>query len=124
MKYMMFIKHSEHYRDLPFPPALGEAMGKFVADSFASGVLVETAGLKRSADSTRMRLKGGKLTVTDGPFTEAKEIVGGFAIVQVTSHEEALKVARDFMELHRIHWPEFEGESEIRPFEDMGEPQG
>lgn len=119
MKYMMFIKSSEHYRDQPLPTALMDAMGKFVTDSFASGVLVETAGLKRSADGTRMRLKGGKLTVTDGPFTESKEIVGGFAIVNVTSREEALKVARDFMELHRIHWPAFECESEIRPFEDM-----
>lgn len=57
--------------------------------------------------------------MTDGPFTEAKELVGGFAIVEVPSDEEAREVARQFMELHRLHWPEFVGECEVRPFEDM-----
>jgi hypothetical protein len=59
------------------------------------------------------------LKVTDGPFTEAKELVGGYALVEVKSREEALQVARQFMELHRRHWPEFEGECEVRPLEDM-----
>jgi len=63
-------------------------------------------------------LSGGKLKVTDGPFTEAKEVVGGYAIVEVKSRDEALKIARDFMELHQVHWPSFEGESEVRPLED------
>ena len=56
--------------------------------------------------------------MTDGPFTEAKEVVGGYAIVEVKSRDDALKIARDFMELHRVHWPTFEGESEVRPLED------
>jgi hypothetical protein len=64
-------------------------------------------------------LSGGKLHVTDGPFTEAKEIVGGYALVEVKSRDEALDVARQFMELHRVHWPAFEGECEVRPLEDM-----
>jgi hypothetical protein len=59
------------------------------------------------------------LTVTDGPFTETKEVVGGFAIAEVKSKDEALAVARQFMELHRVHWPAFDGECEVRPFEDM-----
>jgi hypothetical protein len=53
------------------------------------------------------------------PFTEAKEVIGGYALVDVASREEALKTARDFMELHRVHWPEFEGECEVRQLEDM-----
>lgn len=57
--------------------------------------------------------------MTDGPFTEAKEVVGGYALVEVKSKEEALEVARQFMELHRVHWPAFEGECEVRPLEDM-----
>jgi hypothetical protein len=66
-----------------------------------------------------VNLSGGKLKVTDGPFTEAKEVVGGYALVEVKSKEEALEVARQFMELHRVHWPAFEGECEVRPLEDM-----
>ena len=117
MKYMMFIKLSESYRSQPIPKALDEAMGKFVAAEFQSGRLKETAGLRPSSDGARIRLSGGKLRVTDGPFAEAKEVVGGYAIVEVTSKEEALDVARQFMELHRVHWPELEAESEIRELE-------
>ena len=59
------------------------------------------------------------LTTTDGPFTETKEIVGGFAIVETAIPEDALAVAQQFMELHRLHIPDFECESEVRPFDDM-----
>ena len=119
MKYLMFIKHTEKYRNEEIPPALLEAMGEFVSESFKSGVRKDTAGLKPTKEGFRVRLSGGKLKVTDGPFTEAKEVVGGYALVEVGSREEALKVAREFMELHRKHWPSFEGESEVRPLEDM-----
>lgn len=118
MKFMMFIKHSESHRSQPIPEGLNEAMGKFVQEGFNSGVLKDTAGLKASSEGWRVRLSGGKLRVTDGPFTEAKEVVGGYAVVEVTSKEEAMKIARDFMELHRVHWPTFEGECEVRPLED------
>jgi len=123
MKFMMFIKHAEDVRSQPIPQGLLDAMGKFVEASFKSGVLKETAGLRPTAEGTRIRLSGGKLHVTDGPFTEAKEVVGGFAIVDVTSRQEALKIAREFMDLHRVHWPGFEGESEVRPFDDYQPPQ-
>jgi hypothetical protein len=119
MKYLMLIKHSESYRSQPIPQGLLDAMGDFVAEGFKSGVLKDTAGLKGTAEGLRVRSSGGKLRVTDGPFTEAKEIVGGYAIVEVKSKEEALNVARQFMELHRVHWPAFEGECEVRPLEDQ-----
>jgi hypothetical protein len=60
-----------------------------------------------------------RLAVTDGPFTETKEVVGDYALCEFASKEEALKMAREFMELHRVYWPAFEGECEVRPLEDM-----
>lgn len=119
VKYLMLIKHSENIRKEKVPQALMDAMGEFVGEGFKSGVLKDTAGLKGTAEGFRVRSSKNRLKVTDGPFTEAKEIVGGYAMVEVGSREEALKVARDFMELHRIHWPEFEGECEVRPLDDM-----
>ena len=119
MKYLMLIKHTESYRGEPIPQPLMDAMGEFVAEGFKSGVLKDTAGLKPTADGFRVRSSGNRLKVSDGPFTEAKEVVGGYALVEVASREEALDVARRFMELHRVHWPAFEGECEVRPLEDM-----
>jgi hypothetical protein len=79
MKFLAFIKSSEKNRAAGPPPALMEAKGTFVQESFASGKLVDTGGLKPSSAATRLRIEQGQLTVTDGPFTEAKEIVGGWA---------------------------------------------
>ena len=119
MKYLMLIKHTESYRSEAIPQALMEAMGQFVTESFNSGVLKDTAGLKPTAEGFRVRSAGGQLKVTDGPFTETKEVVGGYAMVEVPSKEKALEVARQFMDLHRVHWPAFEGECEVRPLEAM-----
>ncbi|MGE0439806.1 MAG: YciI family protein [Gemmatimonadales bacterium] len=119
MKFLMMIKHDERYRSQQIPAALMDAMGTFVTESFQSGVLKDTAGLKGTAEGFRIRSAGGKLHLTDGPFAESKEIVGGYALVEVPTREKALEVAREFMEIHRIHWPEFEGECEVRPLEDM-----
>ncbi len=121
MKFLMLIKHSEDYRMETVPEGLMDAMGKFVEQGFKSGILKDTAGLKPTKEGQRVRSSGGKLTVIDGPFTESKEIVGGYALVEVKSKAEALEVAREFMELHRIHWPAFVGECEVRPVEDMPE---
>jgi hypothetical protein len=123
MKYMMFIKHPETHRSQPIPQGLLDAMGEFVTAGFKSGVLKDTAGLKASSEGLRVRLNGGKLRVTDGPFTEAKEVIGGYAIVDVKSRKEALDLATQFMDLHRVHWPAFEGECEVRPLDDTAPPQ-
>jgi hypothetical protein len=120
VKYLTFIRHSESHREAGPPRALMEAMGQFVQRSLKDGTLVETGGLLPSKDGVRVRLAGGKLTVTDGPFTEMKEVIGGWAILQTDSREEAIRIATEFMELHRKHWPEFEGESELRPMFDPG----
>ena len=122
MRYMMFIKHTEDYRNRKVPAGLYEAMGEFVGDATKRGVMVDTAGLMPTSKGTRVSLRGGKITVSDGPFTESKEIVGGYAVVDAKTREEALELARKFMDLHRIHWPEFEGECEIRPLEAEAQP--
>ena len=119
MKYMMFIKHAEGLPTHAIPQGLMDAMGQFVEQGFKSGLLKDTAGLKATKEGFRIRSSGGKLSVKDGPFTESKEVVGGYAIVDVASHDEAHKVAHDFMELHRIHWPEFEFECEVRPLDNQ-----
>jgi hypothetical protein len=120
MKYLTFIRHSESYRESGPPQALMEAMGGFVNQSFKDGTLVDTGGLLPSKDGARIRLAKGKITVTDGPFTETKEVIGGWAILRVESKAEAIRIATEFMELHRRYWPEFEGESELRPMFDPG----
>jgi hypothetical protein len=120
MKYLTFIRSSESYRESPPPPALMEAMGKFIEESRKDGTLVETGGLLPSKDGHRVRLANGKITVTDGPFSESKEVIGGWAILKVDSKAEALRIATEFMELHRKYWPGFEGESEVRLMFDPG----
>lgn len=120
MKYLAFIRHSEKYRETPPPPALMEAMGKFVEKSKKNGTLVDTGGLLPSKEGVRIRLEGRSLTVTDGPFIESKEVIGGWAILEAPTKGEAIRVATEFMELHRQHWPEFEGESEVRPMFEPG----
>jgi hypothetical protein len=117
MKYLTFIRCSESYRASPPPAALMEAMGAFVERSLKDGSLVDTGGLLPSKEGLRVRLANGQISVTDGPFTESKEVIGGWAVLQ-GSREQVVRIATEFMELHRKHWPGFEGESEVRPIEE------
>jgi hypothetical protein len=119
MKFLMLIKHAEDFKREDVPPQMFEAMGEFVTANLKSGVILDTAGLQPTQAGFRVRLDGGRLTVTDGPFVETKEVVGGYALVEATSRDHALQVARKFMDLHRIHFPAFDGECEVRPLEDM-----
>jgi hypothetical protein len=91
-----------------------------VQKSLKDGTLVDTGGLLPSKEGVRVRLSNGELTVTDGPFSESKEVIGGWAILNVASKAEAIRVTTEFMELHRKYWPGFEGESEVRPMFDPG----
>src|SRR5579872_1607180 len=120
MKFMLIAyatKNSEV--GAPPDPRLMAAIGKLSEDMAKAGVLVSTGGLAPSSMGVRMRLSGGKLTVTDGPFTEAKEIIGGYAIVQVKSKEEALELAKRFWQIHAdILGPSYEGAGEVRQLFD------
>jgi hypothetical protein len=119
---MMLIKHAENFKMEDVPPSVFEAMDQFVGEALKNGSITETAGLQPTSKGTRVRLSGGKLNVTDGPFTEAKEVVGGYALVEAKSNDEAIAFATRFMELHRVHWPTFEGECEVRALEDTSGP--
>src|ERR1700719_4554550 len=112
MRFMMMVKSAENSG--PPPKPLMDAMAKLTEDATKAGTMVQAGGLGPTAQSTRVRLSRGQVTVIDGPFTEAKEVVGGFAILDLKSKEEAIEVAQHFIELHKEHWPGWEGESEIR----------
>lgn len=89
-------------------------MGKLVEDGMKAGYLVGTEGCLPSALGARVRVSDGKLKVTDGPFSEAKEVVGGFAIFQVNSKEEALEHVKQFLQVVGV------GECELRQLYDAG----
>ncbi|HEX8946501.1 MAG TPA: YciI family protein [Gemmatimonadaceae bacterium] len=122
MRYMMIVRGNENFdRSGPPPMALMEAIGKLGEEATKQGKMVSMGGLRHTADGARVRLTGGKLVTTDGPFTEAKEVLGGFTIMNLASKEEAIQEAVKFMELHRKYWPEWEGETEIRLMYEEGE---
>jgi hypothetical protein len=119
----MFISHSPDVKPELAPPGFFEKMDKFVGETFSSGILKATGGLLNTADAARIKLRDGTLKVTDGPFTESKELIGGYAIVDVANPRQARDLAMRFMELHQQHWPGFEGESEVRPMEYYEPPK-
>jgi hypothetical protein len=112
MRFMMLVKHAENSG--PPPKALMDAMEILSEEAVKAGTIRGSGGLAPTAQSTRVRLSGGQIKVTDGPFTEAKEIVGGYAEFELKSKEEAIEGAVRFMELHKKYWPGWEGETEIR----------
>jgi len=120
MRFMMLYKPG---KETNAPPSQQEiaAMGQLIGDMAKAGVLIATDGLQPSSKGARVRIDGGKFTVTDGPFTEAKELVAGFAIVQAKSKAEAIELAKRFLTVVG------EGESEIRLMHDapaMGPESG
>jgi hypothetical protein len=122
MRYLIVLK-----ADQPpsAPPAeLMEAIMQLGEEATKAGALLDTAGLAPSAAGARVALAGGQLNVTDGPFTEAKEIIS-YALYQVRSKEEAVEWASRFMKLHRDLWPGWAGEADVLKVfgpEDFGPP--
>lgn len=112
MRFMMMVKSAENAG--PPPKALMEAMANLGEENTKAGVIIEMGGLFPSAAGARVRLTCGKLTVVDGPFAESKEVVGGYAVFEVKSKKEAIEHTLRFMQLHKDHWPGWEGETEIR----------
>ena len=110
MRFLSIYKTVE--RNAPPSPEEMAKMGKLVEDGFKSGYLQATEGCLPTALGARVRLSQGKITVTDGPFTEAKEVVAGFAIINVKSKEEAIQSAKDFIQVAG------DGECEIRQIFD------
>ena len=119
MKFMMIVKHKEGNG---FPPKeLMEAIGKQAEDAVKSGIMLGNGGLLPTATGASVRLSGGKVTVVDGPFTEAKEVIGGYAQFELKSKQEAVDAAVQFMELHKKYWPGWEGETEVRQMMEPGD---
>ena len=112
MKFMTLVKSSEN-SGVP-PQALMDAIAKLGEEAARKGVMVDMGGLMPSAAGARVRLSGGKITVTDGPFAEAREVVGGYAVFDVPTREDAIHWTTRFMEIHKEHWKGWEGETEVR----------
>lgn len=120
MRFMTFVKGPEN-SGTP-PQALFDAMDKYIADQAKAGIFVDGGGLERTKKAARVRIDGGKIKVIDGPFTESKEVIGGYAILNAKSLDDAIQMGREFMALHVKHWPGWDGESEIRQIAE-GFPQ-
>jgi hypothetical protein len=112
MKFMMIVKHAEN-QGVP-PKELMDAIGKLADEAVKAGTMLGNGGLAPTAQGARVQLSGGEVTVNDGPFTEAKEMIGGYAQFELKSKEEAVASAVRFMELHKKHWPGWEGVTEVR----------
>jgi hypothetical protein len=106
MRFLTIYKAVE--KATPPTPEEMAAMGTLIADMTRAGTLLSTEGCQPSAKGARVRLSNGKLTVTDGPFSEAKEIIGGIAIIQAKSKAEAIGLTKRFLKVAG------DGESEIR----------
>ncbi len=113
MKFLTMITTSNPEKAGPPPPALFQAIGELAMQAGKS--LGENGGMKTTSIH---RVKSGEL-ITDGPFTEAREIIGGFAFYELESAEEAAEMCRKFIELHRKHWPQWEGEVIARQLMSM-----
>jgi hypothetical protein len=118
MRYLMIVKANRETEAGVMPSEeLLSAMTKYNEELVKAGVLLDGAGLKPTSKGARIRYTGSKRTVVDGPFTEAKELVAGYWLIQVKSHEEAIEWAK------RAPNPHGEGndaaEIEVRPLYEM-----
>ncbi|MES1148621.1 MAG: YciI family protein [Bradyrhizobium guangdongense] len=101
-------------------PSMMEAMQKISEREIKAGRMIDNGGLMPLATGARVSITDGELSVIDGPFVEAKEVIGGYAIFELRDKEEALAMAREFMQLHRDHMPGWEGTCELRAFATPG----
>jgi hypothetical protein len=119
MRYLVMIKYDEN--GTPPPQSLLDALARNRLEAKRAGALVEVGGLLPSAIGARIRLAGGRLTLTDGPFAETKELVGGYSVYNVPSKQEAVDWAYRTMQVFAEHWPEGECEAEVRQIFDAPE---
>ena len=107
MQYLVYDPHFDPQNAAPPSPAMMEALGAFTTEAIRSGILVATGGLPPKG--TRLKLKDGQFTVTDGPFIELKELMGGWAILRATNLDDAVEWCKKFRQIVG------DGESEIVP---------
>lgn len=114
MRYLTMVKMDESMPAGPPPPELYAAMAEVTEQATKDGSMVDGAGLLPSAAGVLVTLKDGKVEVHDGPFAEAKELIGGYAILELGSKEEAIERTRQFVQLHADCWPGVELVCEVR----------
>jgi hypothetical protein len=119
MRFLSMVRVAESGQ-VPSERLMAE-MGKLMEEMTAKGVLVETAGLRPTSEGVRLRNDHGKYSHTDGPFTEAREVIGGYAVLEAPSMAEALDATRRFLEVHGDEW---NVECEVRQLADMGDGCG
>ena len=117
MRFMMIMK-GEEGAAMP-SEALMHAIDGYTRRMMEAGVVLEVGGLMPTASGAQLTVGGGKITSTDGPFSEAKEVIGGFAIIHAASREEAIEHGRSFLQLHvDVLGPEYRAAMEIRRMVD------
>jgi hypothetical protein len=99
MKYMAIAKGSKETEAFVPTEEATAQMGQYIAAAMSEGWLLATEGLHPSAKATRIKVSGDKRTITDGPFTEAKELIASYALLQVGSKEEAIEKTIGFLDL-------------------------
>lgn len=112
MRFLLTIIPGPKYMNAPPSPEMGAAIGKLVAEIQEAGILLDTGGM--GVPSPRVKLAGGKISFTDGPYAESKEMIGGYAIVQVASLEQVVAMTQRFLEVHREVDPDYEAENIIQ----------
>lgn len=119
MRFLSMIRVNENSGVVPSEQLMHD-MGKLIEEMTRTGKLVQTAGLRPTKEGTRVRQRHGTQSVVDGPFTETKEVIGGFAILEANSKEEAIEMTKRFL---RVHGDEWDVECEVRQMEgpDFGE---
>ena len=121
MRFMAIVKPGKDYEaGKPPNPGLMAAMGKLSQEQQKLGVFITGGGLLPSSQGHKLRMAGGKISVTDGPFAETKEVIGGFAILNYASREEAIAGAKRVLQIHADHGYT-ELELELRPMMEAGE---
>src|SRR3954469_13894778 len=118
MRFLSMIRINEKSGQVPSEQLMTD-MGKLIEQMTREGTLVTTAGLRPTAEGKRVRLRKGTLSTTDGPFTETNEVVGGFAILEAGSMQEAIELTNRFL---RVHGEEWDIECELRQMEGPGFP--
>ena len=115
MRYLLIVRVPENGMPEGGPsPELIARMDRLITEERKAGVLLDTGGLRPIEEASRVRLSHGRVTTTDGPFSEAKEVVGGFAMVEVPDRKAAEEAARRFLAVHGNDW---EVEIEVRLIE-------
>src|SRR5262245_53292003 len=103
MRFISMIRINENTGQVPSEQLMTD-MGKLIEELTRAGRLISTAGLRPTADGVRVRLRRGKLSTIDGPFTETKEVIGGYAILEANSKDEAIELTRRFLKIHGDEW--------------------